>query len=66
MSLPDKGDDLVCAICGRDFVANMTTKEALDEAKVNGFGDVEENPDEYVLVCHDCYLETPWGKGTIH
>jgi len=50
----------MCEMCGEINERGWTKEESLAEAKSNGF-DPEENPDDYGIVCDDCYKKTPWG-----
>lgn len=53
-------DHYICEMCGEVFEKGWAEKEAIAEAKTNGFTP-EENPDDYGIVCDECYKKTPWG-----
>jgi hypothetical protein len=54
-----------CEMCGGIFALG-DDDEARAEAEANGFDpDALDDPDEYGLVCDDCYRKTPWGLAEV-
>jgi hypothetical protein len=52
MSLPTKGDEFTCAMCGEKFFAAGTREEAMAELEYY-FGSVPER--EIEVICDPCY-----------
>ena len=54
-STPDlkKGDECKCEACGETFYVAWSTKEARQEQKDNGWGDLSDS--DTMIVCDDCY-----------
>lgn len=56
-----KDNEFRCRMCNGIFEKDWSDAEAVAEAESNGF-DPLEAPDNYGMVCDDCYKKTPWGK----